>query len=188
MWQKFKDYLLFGITLTALVLLILLMNKCEGNLPDNETTTKIEYKTDTIWPDTTKIYVFKDRKVPVPVLVTDTFYKIIDSVDCKRVYVYRDSLVDSNLVLYYKAHVQGVLRTFEPSYRLKIPLKIIDSIKVTKTIKIQPKFTLDASLIVSKGMIAPMGEVSLKRFRLGLGYNLNNKSPVISASYRLFQK
>jgi hypothetical protein len=189
MWQKIKDYLLFTTTLIAIVLFVMLLNKCGDALNkykiENQKDTIITHKTDTVWARDT-VFSFKKIKVPVPQV--DTLYKpiYVDTNDCRRIFVYKDSLVDTNLVIYYKDYIQGILRGKELSYKLKVPLRIYDS--TTTIIKINPKFELYGTLMLSKGMIAPMGEIGLKRFKIGFGYNLNTKAPVGSISYKLYSK
>lgn len=186
--EKVKSYILLFLTFVVLILIILSIKDCSGLkeplVPIKNDTTIIHHK-DTIW---TKDTIFSFKHIKIPVKQVDTVFKpiYIDTNDCKRVFVYKDSLVDSNLIIYYKDYIQGILRDKELSYKLKVPLKIYDS--VIETIKIHPKFVLYGTLGIGQGIIAPGGEVALKRFKIGLGYNFQTRSYMGTLSYKLFEK
>lgn len=193
MFQKIKDYLLFGLTLGLLVWIFLTMRSCEkskiGLNTGHDTVTVIKHSVDTIFPDPKIIHDLKIVKIPVPRI--DTVFKPVymDSAMCNRIYVYQDSVIDSNLVWRYKAYTQGVLRDLKSNYTLKVPLKIIDSVKVTTTIVKRPRFALYGGLVASKGIVAPIGEVGLKRISVGLGLNLiGSPTPVFSFKYLILSK
>lgn len=187
---KIKDIALLVITLVALVLLVLMLPKCDGfklpNLKPNNDTIRI-HTVDTLWAKDT-LFKFKTIKIPVPTIVTDTLYKpiYIDSNRCNTVFVYADSLVDSNLVIYYKDYIQGILRNKDLSYKLKVPLRIYDS--VTTTIIKRPTVAVYGALTLGQGIIAPGAEVGLKRFKIGLGINLITNKPIFSIGYKLFER
>jgi hypothetical protein len=72
------------------------------------------------------------------------------------------------------------------SYRLKVPIKIIDSIE-TK-ILIDPKFSLNGGVEIGLNMISPTIDVRYNKTTFGLGYNMLTKTPQVRLTYRLFQK
>lgn len=192
MLQKVKDYLLLALVLGLLVWIFLTMRSCEkskiGLNMGHDTVTVIKHTTDTIFPDPKIVHDLKIVKIPYPVV--DTFYKpiVLDSNACNRIYVYQDSVIDSNLVWRYKAYTQGVLRDLKSNYTLKVPLRIIDSVKVTTTIIKRPTIEFYGGLTLGQGIIAPTAEVGLKRFKIGFGYNIQGHNYLGSVSYKIFQK
>ncbi len=169
-----------GIFLIGLIIGLLLFKRCDNTINDGSAPiTVIKHSRDTIWAKDT-IYSFKRIKIPVKVRVTDTIYKVlpIDSSACNTVSLYQDSLIDTNIAIYYKDYVQGILRSKDLSYKLKIPLKIIDSVKIKETITIKPKFNISAGSIVGANMIAPGIKVGIKRHEFGINYNIISPTPL----------
>ena len=186
------------------VIILLLLKECNsaiksylpGFKPKSDTVVVTSHTSDTIWAIDT-IYKIKPKKVFIPVV--DTFWKpvSIDTMDFFRVFVSRDTFPDSNLTLFTETHYQGLLREIKPSYKLKIPIKIVDTVKVATTITITNTVTVPSTLqmhigaIVSSGLLAPEVGVSLKRHTFRIGYNLytpQNKFPTIGYSYTIFRK
>src|ERR1700739_2312702 len=114
MLQKIKDNLLLILVFIAIVWLSLTMKSCNQSkigLNEKHDTTIVHHR-DTIWAKDT-LFSFKNIKIPVAYPVKgDTIYKpiYIDTNKFKIVQVYQDSLIDSNITLYYKDYVQGALR------------------------------------------------------------------------------
>lgn len=181
------------------IILLLLLRECHdiikpllpGNKPTSDTVTVITHKSDTIWAKDT-IYKIVPKKVFIP--VTDTFWKPIpiDSLNYHRVFVSRDTFKTKELDLFTETHYQGLLREIKPSYKLKVPLKIIDTVKVsltvTNTVTTPCTFQVHVGVSVSSLLLAPEVGVSYKRHTFKAGYNLQNKFPTLGYSYTIFRK
>lgn len=120
------------------LLTILLLKQCSSPVPTlDEAVTKSDTVIvhDTVFPDPiiNKIYV----KVNGPVKEVSVIK--YDSTICRLNRVYQDSLVDSNLVVYYKDSVNGVLLDKEMAYKLKVPLKIHSTTTITDSVLIPVK-------------------------------------------------
>lgn len=167
-----------------------------SNTPEvtkNTSDTTSTHKRDTILPKDT-VFSFKDKPVPYPVYIHDTLevLKPIDSLDLHRFFVYNDSIEDSNVKIYSKIVTQGkTLNSFKPSYKLKVPLVIIDS--VTTTIRDSifstklPKYQLSFGVVASPKMLAPIVDLTVNRSTYGVGYDPFNKQPIIKYSFRLWK-
>lgn len=176
------------------IIALLLFKECHNTpKPQSTVITQIKHTRDTIWAKDT-IYSFKNIKIKVPVKVTDTIYQPlpVDSTICKTVYLYEDSLVDTNLVIYYKDHVQGIMRDKSLKYKLKVPLRIIDSVNIKETIIVKPKFNLSVGTIVSVNMISPGIKFRVHKNEFGINYNFVNENPLeglmLTWKYILFEK
>jgi hypothetical protein len=183
-----------AIFLIGMIIGMLLFNRCQSIPQDkSDPITIIKHTRDTIWAKDT-IFSFKNIKVPIKVKVTDTIYKVtpIDSTACNTVYLYHDSLVDTNIVIYYKDYVQGLLKSKDMSYKLKVPLKIIDSVKIKETIIVKPNFNLSVGSIVGPNILAPGVKVKFKKHEVGVNYNLISPTPrdgvIIHWKYILIEK
>jgi hypothetical protein len=194
-----RDIWILVCTIVCLILICLLGNECSKSkrlsdkylinniLPDGtkETITKTEhiYHTDTI-------FKVKHIEISKPVLLTthDTFIKpvYVDTNNCRRIYVYKDSLVDSNIVFYYTDYIQGIIRDKKMSYKLKVPIRIVDSILIKD--KIYPQFQLSVGMEAGLNMFSPLINISYKKGGLLVGYNLITKTPQIGFTYKLIQK
>lgn len=179
-----------------LVIVILLLKECGStikslvNLNKPKPDTTIIHKIDTVFAKDT-IYKFKGIKVPVPYIIHDTIVNIDGKDTCTNIKVYEDSLVDKNISIYYKDYIsQGTLLGKDLEYKLKVPLRITDSI--TTTIKIptlyHPTFQLNAGLTAGSSLFAPTIGVSYKRHNMFVGYNLSTKQPILGYSFVLFRK
>ena len=181
-----------GITI---IIVFLLGRSCGKKELDK--TTKVEYKTtitskiDTIFPKDT-IYVFKDKPLPYPVYLKGDTIKIqpIDSLQLYRFFIYKDSIEDKNIKIYSTIVTQGkTLNSFKPSYKLKVPLLITDTIRVTKRdsviIEKPQKYQISAGLIASPKMLAPMLDLSINRSNYSIGYDPFNKLTVIGYKFKL---
>lgn len=160
------------IFLLGLIIGIFLFKQCDNTpLPQNPVITQIKHTRDTIWAKDT-VYTFKTVKIPKKVV--DTIYKpvYIDSNDCKIVSLYHDSLIDSNINIYYKDYVQGILRAKDVSYKLKVPIKIIDSVNIKETLLVKHDFNLSAGSILGYNVVAPGVKVRYKNNEFGVNYNV----------------
>ena len=118
-----KTKAIFYIVSIAVAFIIGTLMTCGGK---TEIITTVEVKHDTIWPDT----VFKKVLVKIPV---PKEYTVAINGEPQAVKVYSDSLVDSNLVITYKDSIQGTMLGKNMSYRLFVPLRLIDSVFVRTT-------------------------------------------------------
>lgn len=176
------------------IIALLLLKECRGIIdevkPDKPVIKdSIVHTRDTIWAHDTTI-VFKPKKVFVPIVDTMWLPSPIDTVDFYKVFVSRDTFPDSNLILYSEIRYQGLLREVKPSYKLKIPIKIIDSVKVTREIPklYPPKYQIHGGILIGRNIIAPEVSGSINRSTFGVGYNLLDKSPTLRYSYTIFRK
>ena len=193
MFKEFKIADLKWIIVGIIVLLLLRECRNTGltliNAYKPASDTTVLYSSDTIWAKDT-IYVFKPKKIFI--VNVDTFWKPVpvDTNDFFRVYVSRDTFKNKDLDIFTETHYQGLLRQIKPSYKLKVPIKIIDSIKTT--IKVPtlypPVFQVQIGAQIGKDLISPEVGVSYKRNNIGVGYNLINKTPTLRYSYTIFRK
>lgn len=184
---------------TIAIIVILLLRECRGivntyidiNKPTTDTVVEISHTSDTIWTKDT-IYKIVPKKVFIPVV--DTFWKPlpIDTNDFFRVFVSRDTFKTKELDLFTETHYQGLLRQIKPSYKLKVPIRIVDSVKVTttvtNTVTTPCVFQVHVGVSVSSLLLAPEVGVSYKRHTFKAGYNLQNKFPTLGYSYTIFRK
>jgi hypothetical protein len=151
------------------------------------TDTLIVHTTDTIFPKDT-IVRFKIKPIKGKI---DTLYKIVylDSGACNRVYVYNDSIKTKDYDIYSKAHVQGLFRELDLDVRLKVPLRIYDTTKITIKDSIfitkSPKYQIYTGIIATPKMLAPTIDLSINKCTYSIGYDPFNKQPLIGFKYRL---
>lgn len=187
-----KDLYILIATLVIFIGFVFMMNKCSEyktrndksiitSNGDKEYITKTEhiYHTDTV-------FQVKHIKIPVPRI--DTVEKIVyaDTNNCRRIYIYQDSLVDSNIVFYYKDYIQGTLRDKKMSYKLKVPIRIIDTISITD--KVFPKFNASIGFEVGLNLASPIINIGYEKGNVILGYNLLTKTPQVGFTYRIINK
>jgi len=191
MLDKIKKNLYF-IFITIVLVIIFFWGKSCGSSSKQEDykptiRTVIKHKTDTI-RDTLKITEIKykgPREYTIVEYIKDTaFYNNLS----KRIYY--DTSRTKEVVIYSTDTVAGVLFGKKLSYKLLVPLKIIDTVTVETTkdslIFVPNKYEIHAGLIASPKMLAPTLEFSINRSVYGVGYDPFNKQPVISYKYRLF--
>ena len=163
---KYKNYIILGL---ILIIGILFMFKTCKPVPikteyqDNIIT---EHHYDTIYHKDT-IIKFKTIFYPKVDSVIKIQYKV-DSNLCHFERIYNDTLRNSQLDIYNRSKVIGLLETNSISYKLKVPIIIKDSIIVTKTVVHPNKVNL-------YGIVGIDGGMSYLNGRCGLGMNLNNK-------------
>ncbi len=176
-----------------LVITLLLLKECRsivGEITGNSKPGKdsiITITRDSILPKDT-VYVFKPKWYPTP---AETILVPIDtSGNVTRFFRYKDTLNDKNVDIYTDITTQGILKSSQVSYKLKVPLMIIDSvkIKVSEPKLYPPVFQIHAGIIVGRNLLAPEIGVSHKRSTFGIGYNLLDKMPTIRYSYTLYRK
>ena len=191
MLNKIKENLSLLFILIVLVIIFLWGKSCGSSSKQEEykpiIRTVIKHKTDTI-RDTLKITEIKykgPREYTIVEYIKDTaFYNNLS----KRVYY--DTARSKDVVIYSTDTVIGSLVGKKLSYKLLVPLKIIDTtiVEITKDslIFVPNKYEIHAGLIASPKMLAPTIEFSIDRSTYGIGYDPFNKQPVISYKYRLF--
>ena len=203
MFKKIKSNL-GGIFIILIILLLFFISYKCGNkniiISDsikNTSDTISIHKRDTIFLKDT-IIVFKDKLVskPYPIYIDTNKIKLqpLDSLQLYRFFIYNDSIEDSNIKIYSKIVTRGkTLNSFKPSYKLKVPIVIIDSIKtiikdsifITST-KLS-KYQLSIGFITSPQILAPMIDLSINRSTYSIGYDPFNKQPLIKYSFRLWK-
>lgn len=196
-----KDNIISTIKWVAIgIIALLLLKECRSivntTINNNKPVVKdsIIHKRDTVWAHDTVI-VFKPKKVFVP-QPADTFWKPvpIDTIDFFRVFVSRDTFSDKNVDIFTETHYQGLLRELKPSYKLKVPLQIVDSVKVIHEIPklYPPTFQAGVGIILGKNVVAPELKIGYKRNEFGLGYNLINTTKldgvIVRYNYTIFRK
>lgn len=174
------------------IIILLLLRWCEGNgmlgrFKPN-TDTLIVHKRDTI-RDTISIVKMKKKRVLdyIEIPVHDTVFKF-DSTACyelAKYRVYNDTTRDKNVVIYSTDTVQGYLKAKSLSYKLLVPLKIYDSVKIeiTKKVPELPKWQLQGGLILSPNAVKPVIDFTYKRNSYLLGYDVMNKQVNIGFKY-----
>lgn len=161
--------------------------------PSNSSIDTVEIHTiDTIWAKDTIItppIVIKSK----PIIIHDTILKpaSIDTLEMYKFFTYKDTIKDSNIDIYRDVITQGkTLTQNKLSYKLKVPLKIIDSktltITKTDTLYKQPKYSIAVGAAVGTQLLCPMAEFTIDKHTFGAGYNLQTNSPVIKYSFRLW--
>ncbi len=175
------------------ILIFIFGYQCGGDT--NSSKTQLEAHTDTfrvvtsytVYPkDTTLKFNLNKSKPKI-----DTVVKIVylDSSQCNRVLVYEDSIITKDYNVYSKKHIQGLLRFDTIGVKLKVPLRIIDSVKTTIRDSIfltkSPKYQLQVGLLASPKMLTPTVDLSINRSTYSIGYDPFNKQPIIGYKFRL---
>lgn len=125
----------YPVTLVAgFLLCFLLLRSCSG--PDVVTelpkpTRTIVTVHDTVWPEA-KVVELPPRVIMGP--VKEVSVLVYDTMACKTVKLYQDSLSDANLTIFSKDSVLGKLLGQNLSYRLKIPKEIHTTTTITDSI------------------------------------------------------
>lgn len=175
-----------------LIVILLTLQQCHTcpKLSDRDVIHNTSY--DTIKSEY-KVIEFKYRTKYLTkydsVKVTDTVYT--ENL-CDFTRTYNDSIEDSNLTIFNNIEVTGALKSFNQSYKLKIPKYIIrrDSIITVKTETIDPVLTLVAiggvggdntSLNASIG-----GAIIYRKAYYGYNYNVINKTHNAFIGYKLY--
>ena len=176
-----------------MVIILLLLKDCKpvGKINTSKIDTVTVMKSDTIYPkpDTIEIPITRLRIVKS---IPDTVHTEV----CKLIRIYQDSLVDSNIAFYYTDVVKGMILDKHMSYKLKVPLRITDSVFVTttktETINKQPKVTLFAGISVGGNKntfnsAGPFVSLQLKNNLIGYNYNALQNTHNISFGVKLSQ-
>lgn len=181
-----KDSFVIGCLLVIFILVLTKLEKCDRiknykNITKSDTT--IVYTSDTIWSIDT-IFVYNQT----PTLTDSIYIYEPDSVLCNYIREYQDTIDDTNITIYTTDLVKGKLLESGLSYKLKVPIKILDSVKITINNTIEPKIQLYTGLTLSKNIIAPMIGIQKNSLSLQGGYNILEKQPVIFIGYKFYSK
>lgn len=181
--------------ISFICLLLLTLKACRGDF-DGKTTPGdtimvTTHTIDTIWA--TKVIHDLEKSNPKP---SDSSKVIgpIDSSLCNYIRVYRDSTIDSNVVIYHNDSVQGVILERHPKYRLKVPLTITHTINTEKTITIDnsDKFSVYGGLEVggnkTKFEVGPYIRLNHKKLDIMYRRELIDKTHNIGLGYKIFGK
>jgi len=191
--EKLKNYIIIGMSIALMIML--LIKGCEKpNVPSKPIYIKGET---TVVIDTVnrpyEVIKFKTKYYPK----WDTAY--VDTTDKWPEFntpitrVYNDSLSDSNLTIYSKIKVFGVVKENNMSYRLKTPLEIIKTVSRVDTIKsvATPKLTVYGGLEtggnMSKFNISPFLTANVRKTSITFRYGILDQSFNIGVGIRLIK-
>lgn len=186
MKQWIKDSFVIGCLVVIFILVLTKLEKCD----------RVSIDTNPIKPDTVTVHT-SDTVYPEPIIieywktatVTDSIYVYEpDSTLCNYVREYQDTIDDTNITIYTTDIIKGKLLESKLSYKLKIPIKIIDSVKTTITNTIEPKYQIYGGIQGGYKSFGPYIDFTKNKLQVGIGYDLYNKSPQIRVGYRLFNK
>ncbi len=179
--------------LVIIILALLLFNECRKHINIDNTKpindTLVVHTRDTIWQKDTIIRFKPQTKF---VYIYDTILKPLDipCEECKRTKLYLDTLNNNQLTIYDSTWIQGIIRKKSTSYKLKVPLMIIDS--VTTTIKVPtlypPNYELHIGTLIGFNLLAPTVDLSIKRHTMTVGYNIQTKQPILGYKFTIFRK
>ncbi len=188
--EKFKSYTIIG--LTVIIAILLLLGQCNSPKPKEvNLEPKIVEKWDTI-KVTYKVVEFKTKYKPVPTIIEDILPGEINQDSLFYVRTYNDSLWDSDITVYTKTRVIGILDKEEVSYRLKGPKYIEHTVTKTEYLtKIEsPKFSIYTGIVVggnkSSFNTSPFLDINYKKATVGMSYGLLDKSIGIKVGYKIF--
>lgn len=175
----------------GLILIFLLGKQC-GNGSKNDlkpiTDTLIINKKDTI-RDTLTVFKTKEKRV----FKYETITKYIDSTKCNNIVqyrVYKDTIRDTNIVIFNNDTVLGYITSRNLSYKLLVPIKIYDStiVKINKNIPVLPKFRVQTGISGNFNNIYLNLELSNKRNNYNIYYNPLNKQILLGYKYTIFYR
>jgi len=175
----------------SLMLIFLLGRNC-GNIANTQnkpnTDTLILHKVDTI-RDTIRVFKFKEKVIFKPLLIDKPIDTTVYS-NIRQYRLYKDTLRDSNIVIYNHDTVLGYLASRSLSYKLLVPLKIYDSTKViiTKEIPKLPKYQLKIGLNATPKSLYPALDLTIKRNTYSAAYDPFNKIPMVGYKYTIWYK
>lgn len=193
MLEKIKNNLTLIFSGLLIILMFFLGYQCGNSKYSPKTDSKTitdtltVVKSYTVYPKDTTLKFNLNKSKPK----LDTIIKIVylDSSECNRVYIYEDSIITKDYNVYSKAHIQGILRYDTIGVKLKVPLRIIDSVKTVihkDSLIFKPyKYELHVGILASPNMLAPTLDLSINKSTYTLGYDPFNKQPIIGYKFRL---
>lgn len=192
-WHK----ILGGIALSALIYIVF-MQGCQrqgGNSVIIEVDTVLnETVIDTNWFDTTR---YKYITVNIPKYYYDTVSISVDNFDNQDDFyveyasIYEDTIKNDTISLYYRAKVWGFMEELKLGYKIFTPYSIEKTTTIQTEIvkkKAFQGFYLGMDIGIGKdGLthVAPMLEVSTAKTNYNAGFDLNDKSVIIGARFKL---
>ncbi len=187
--ETIKNYLV--LVLTIIIIVLLLFKSCNNPLPNlNQEPTTI-YKSDTVFSTDTLI---KFKSIIKP--KHDTIYKIdsIDNIDLDTLFYvreYNDSLADSNITIYSKTKVIGILDKLDISYKnKKHPILITNNITTIKTEYKPNKLQIYSGLSLGGNktsfLVSPFINVNVNKLTIQGSYELINKSYNVGVGWKIF--
>jgi len=163
--DKIKNIIIICLSIIIMIIMLTKGCKTESIITNTTTITKI----DTVFSKDT-VYKLKTIIKPVPVnIYLDP--SPVDTNICKYLRIYRDSIIDTNQILYYDITTKGKLDSLKLSYKLKIPLRIFINTTntITNTVTQLPKWSLYGGLELG-------GNKNTFNFSPFIGLNMKNKN------------
>lgn len=195
MIDKLKNYIIIGLSIAVMVLLLL--KGCDSNNTDNKvantpnkTSIVVKDHYDTIIKNNATIS-FKTVFYPK----WDTAYKVDTLVPLnitQYIRKYNDSISDSNITIYTKYQVLGLIQDKQVEYKLKVPRYIIHTIDstITNTIIKPNRFSISTGLELSGSNtsfnVSPFIGINVKRSVIYARYGMLDKSVGIGAGYIIY--
>lgn len=190
-----KDIKNILITVLFIIVAILLFQVgCNKPEIDLKPKTSVLVKSDTVWGKDT-IYQLKVVYKPKNTLIykIDTIKYPISADSLYFVREYSDSLVDTNQTVYYKAKTLGILDELDISYKLKVPIKITDSVftNTTTIVTKQPKLSIYAGIETGGNLnsfnISPYLDLNIKNNTIGYRYGILDETHNIKVGIKLYK-
>lgn len=188
--KTLKDYLIIG---SAIIIMVLTLKiGCSNPFPKLEPITHTIIQSDTVWSKDTLI-VFKSIKKPIhdTLYILDSTRKDINIDSLLFIRIYNDSLVDSNLTLYSKVKVVGILDQLDLSYKLKSKPSLITNNITTTKIEFKPnKIQIYTGIQLGGNKtsfnISPFININIKKATIQYNYGVINNSHNIGVGYKIF--
>lgn len=187
--QKIKENIKTVFWVLLVIILLMLQHQCENSAKNDLkpiTDTLIYHKTDTL-KDTTTVFktkiktIFKYIEVNTPI---DT----LKYADLRKIRVYRDTIRDTNVVVFNNDTIVGYLKSRSLSYRLLVPLRIYDTTKIliTKEIPKLPKTQIKLGFHANTSGVYPTVDVVLKKNTYSLSYDPFNQRVMIGYKFTIY--
>lgn len=185
--ELIKNYL--ALILTIIIIVLLLHKSCNNPLPNLDVQPTTIYKSDTIFNIDTLVElktIYKPKH--------DTIYKTDSVFNLDTlVYVreYNDSLTDTNLTLYSKAKVIGILDELELSYKMKSkPILITNNITKIETVYKPSKLSIYTGVEVGGNTasfnLSPFVNLNVNKTSIEYRYGILDETHNISVGYKIF--
>lgn len=192
--ETIKDYVIIILAITLMV--FIMVRGCTKPFHHLEVTPikQVIYKSDTIFSKDTLI---KLKTIYRPKY--DTIYKIDTVNDTVKMYaldtlsyirVYKDSISDTNQVIYSNIRTIGILDKYSLSYKLKPKPIVINSIKQIDTVYKPSKLSIYAGLELggnaSSFNLSPFVSICYNQSLIGYRYGVLNGTHSIAVGYKIF--
>lgn len=174
----------FVFLLAIAILVCVIIKRCNVSPKILKSSHTESFHSDTIWPDTVKTIL--SVKVPGPVRTYTV--SVHDTIIISN--IYKDSLTDSKVSIYYEDSVQGKLLGKKMSYKLHVPLLVTNTHIITDSVVIESPVPQNGFYGISeagKNNISIGADwISKKRYSIGYRYNILDKSSNIKVGYKIF--